>query len=263
MSMIFALMTTFMAPVVVLMWLLIKKKAKSVLFLFLIGAMAFFAGYIVLVVPLEFFVFSKEAYNTFAQNHFYLSSLISTLDLSLAMVVPAIVFMYIIKPGGITFNRCIAFSVGYYGIYNAYSYGIKYITNFTLMESIQNDTLADKYPNASAESLEEITKSITDASAFQYLAEGTKHVLLYAIGMAIVLSVVLGMINKKIVPVALKMFGYICVWIYAYNIVEHYIHPAAAIPVIVVGVIPAILTIKKISKNPKDVMIKPEAMQML
>ena len=262
-SMVFALMTTFMAPVVVLMWLLIKKKARNALFLFLIGAMSFFAGYIVLVVPLEFFVFSKDAYQTFADKYYYLSGLISALDLSVAMVVPVIVFIYILKPGGITFNRCIGFSMGYYGIYNTYTYGIKYITNFTLIESIQNDTLAKKYPDASAESLMEIQESVTEVSAFKYLAEGAKQGVLYIIGIAIVLSIVYGIINKKIVPIALKMFGYMFAWMYAYNLVEHYIHSAVTIPVMIVGAIPAILIVKKISKNPKDVMIKPETMQML
>lgn len=263
MSMFFALMSTFMVPVVVLMWLLIKKKARSVLFLFLIGAMSFFAGYIVLVVPFDFFIFSKEGFVAFAEKYKYISALINAVDFGLAVMVAMIVFMYILKPGGITFNRTIAYATGFFGIYNIYAYGIQYISKFTMMESIQNGTLADKYPNASKESIEQMTEEITGASFLQYLAESVRHIVFLIIGMAIALAVVYGIIHKKIVPAALKMFGYIVVCYYLYEVVEHYVHPGVTIPVMALAVIPAILIIKKISKNPKDVMVKPEAMQML
>ena len=262
-SMIFALMTTFMVPVIVLMWLLIKKKAKSVLFLFLIGAMSFFAGYILLVVPFEFFIFSKEAFTEFASKYNFVASLITAFDFGVAVMVAMVVFIYILKPGGITFNRMVAYAVGFFGIYNMYSYGIKYITKFTMIESIQNDTLAEKYPDASAESLAQIKEDVLSVSSLEYIAQGVRHVALMIIGSAIAVTIVYAIINKKIVPAALKMFGYIVGACYAYDVVEHYVHPGATIPVMIVAVIPAILIIKKFAKNPKEVMIKPEAMQML
>lgn len=263
MSMIFALMTTFMAPVMVLMWLLVKKKAKSVLFLFLIGVMSFFAGYILLVVPFDFFVFSKEAFTEFATKYNFLTSLITAVDFGLAVTIAMVVFMYILKPGGITFNRTVAYAMGFFGIYNMYSFGIKYISNFMMLESIQNDTLEQKYPNASQEALLDMKKKITDASAFQYISEGIRHAMFLIVGTALALTLVYGIIHKKIVPAALKMLGYIIGCYYVYEVVEHYIHPGVAIPVMVAISIPAIMIIKRFAKNPKDVMIKPEAMQML
>ena len=263
MSMILALMTTFMVPVAVLMWLLIKKKAKSVLFLFLIGAMSFFAGYILLVVPFEFFVFSKEAFIEFANQYKLIAALITAVDFGLAVIASMVSFIYILKPGGITFNRMVAYAIGYFGIYNMYSFGIKYISKFTMIESIQNDTLAEKYPDASAETLAQIKEDILGVSSVQYIAESVRHAALLTIGSAVALTIVYGIIQKKIVPAALKMLGYVIGCCYAYDIVGHYVHLGATIPVMLVAIIPAIIIIKKFAKNPKDVMIKPEAMQML
>lgn len=262
-SMVFALMTTFMVPVVVLMWLLVKKKAKSVLFLFLIGAMSFFAGYILLVVPFDFFIFSKETFTEFADKYNFISSLIIAVDFGLAVIISMVAFMYILKPGGITFNRTVAYAMGFMGIYNMYSFGIKYISKFTMLESIQNDTLAEKYPNASPESLAQMKEEITGASSFLYIAEAVRHVAFLTIGAGIALAIVYGIIQKKIVPEVLKMLGYMIGCYYVYEVSSHYIHPAVAIPVMVVATIPAVLIIKKFAKNPKEVMIKPEAMQML
>ena len=262
-SMVFALMTTFMVPVVVLMWLLVKKKAKSVLFLFLIGAMSFFAGYILLVVPFDFFIFSKEAFTEFADKYNFISSLITAVDFGLAVIISMVVFMYILKPGGITFNRTVAYAMGFIGIYNIYSFGIKYISKFTMIESIQNDTLAEKYPNASAESLAQMKEDIIGVSSFQYIAEGVRHMAFLVIGAGVALAIVYGIIQKKIVPAALKMLGYVVGCYYVYEVIEHYVHPAVAIPVMVVATVPAVLIIKKFAQNPKEVMIKPEAMQML
>ena len=263
MSMIFALMTTFMAPVVVLMWLLIKKKAKSVLFLFLIGIMSFFAGYIALFLPFDFFIYSKEPFTKFATDYYFAAWVINSFNLGVSVIVAMVVFIYILKPGGITFNRTVAYATGFFGIYNMYSFGIRYISNFMLMESIQNDTLAEKYSNATEEALQEMERIVTEASPFQYISEGMRHVMFLVIGVAVALTLDYGIIQKKIVPAALKMLGYVTGSAYLFGVISHYIHPGATIPFTVVACIPAILIIKKFAKNPKEVMIKPEAMQML
>jgi hypothetical protein len=123
--------------------------------------------------------------------------------------------------------------------------------------------LSEKYPNATEEALQEMERIVTETSPFQYISEGMRHVMFLVIGVAVALTLVYGIIQKKIVPAALKMLGYIIGCYYVYEVVEHYIHPGVAIPVMVAISIPAIMIIKRFAKNPKDVMIKPEAMQML
>ncbi len=261
-SMTFALMTTFIVPVVVLMWLLVKKRAKSVLMLFAIGAMSFFAGHLALVVPLDFFIFSKEAFSDFSENYYYLAGLIRALDTTFAMLVAIIGFMYILKPGGINFNRCISYAVGFFGLYNIYNYGIKYISKITILDAINAGTLEENYPDAGKDTLDKMVEEITNDSPLYYVAEGLEHCFMIIVGLSIVFAIVYGMANKKIVPAALSSLGYLLVWNYARLLLGHYTHPIIALLVIIALTLPAVYVIKKISQRPKDVMIKPESMQM-
>lgn len=245
----------FVAPVVILMWLMLMRKAKNALFLFLIGLFAFIAGYLVLALPLKLIVTERSFYKEFQASHRILAQLLPSIDYATMVVGAILAFLIIMKSGGITFNRCLAFSVGFAGLSNIYFYGISYYTRLNIALNMKDGELAKHYPKASAEEIKKLEDSVTSLKTSGMIALTVRELVYFVIIAAIVTALVYSVIVKKMVRITAAAFAYVFVFDFINEL-----NSIAGIIISVIMAVPAFILLYKINKEPKKVMIKPESM---
>lgn len=245
----------FVTPVVILMWLMLMRKAKNALFLFLIGILAFIGGYLVLALPVRLAVTQRDFYKQYQASHRVVAQLLPSFDYALMVVGTILIFLLIMKSGGITFNRCLAFSVGYAGLSNIYFYGISYYTLLNIAMNMKDGTLAKHYPKASADEIKKLEDSVTSLSVPGICAITVRELVFFIITAAVVTALVYAVIIKKPVRITAAAFAYVFVFDLINSLTE-----VTAMIVSLIMAVPAFLLLYKINKEPKKVMIKPESM---
>lgn len=250
---LFVVTISFFVPVVILMWLMIKRHAKMIIYMLLFGVFARIPGLIVQTIVL----YGLDSIDGYTNIGFAVRSIINNTVYAAVCVVSIAVLLMILKKNGLTYNRAWTIAVGYSALDVIVATGLSYMMKMMNIALINDGSIYTKYGAAEAASL---VKDINNLTIGDCVNDAFGAVITIFISALCIIVLLYGLAKAKLLQAALISFFVIFIYRTGDSLITEYLgnKPACAFKLIVfIGIIG---TMFRLQKNEKEMMIKPESM---
>lgn len=240
----------FFTPMLLLMWLMAKRRAKRVIFMLLFGV---FARLACLIVQFP----ASKILNEISAIGDMGSLLITQTIFGVTTVLVLWGMLRLLKKDGLNYNRVFTISLGFSALEVMVGTGMAYIARLMSIVSIQDGSIYEMYGSEEAAQIIDDIDSIGVIGAMMDASSAITTIFLMA---AVILIVLFSMAKNKMKTI----FPILMCGVVVKNIVSALIKLGTLgvlsiiFDLIVLGF--SIVTIMKMMKIEKEIMIKPESM---
>ncbi len=242
--------TCFFTPMLLLMWIMAKRRAKRVIFMLLFGVLARVACLIVQ------FPASKILSASLGEDNL-VSLIITQAIFGVATVLVMFGTLKILKKDGLNYNRVFTISLGYSALEVMVGTGMTYIARLMSVVSIQDGSIYEMYGNEQAAQIIDDINSIGISGAIMDSASALATIFLSVALMMCILYAMAKNRSGKVIPLA-------CVGVLVKYTVSSLLKwsnlEVVSIIFDMVIVFISIFILIKLMKIEKEIMIKPKSM---
>ena len=250
-AMVVTIAVCFVTPAIVLAWLMIKKRARRMVIMFVFGAMARIAA-IIIQLPVITMLNSLDGYTDMAK---YIQIIISNIIYAGTVVLAITVLLQVIRKNGLNYNRAWTIFVGAAAVDMIVGTGISYFAKMTLATSINDGSIYNTYDNA-----EELVKGVNSITVSFCMADAVSAIATIFVSAAATLLILYGISNKKLEKTLSVVFAMEYINLVGGGIISTYTNPVFAMIFEFIMIVINLYVIIRISKKVDKLVIKPASM---
>lgn len=252
-GMFLAITICFFTPVVVLMWLLLKRHAKRMIYMLMFGVIAR-VGVLFVQTFITFCLDSVDGYQKMSKAVLFL---VNDALYSVIVVCAIYVILTLIRNDGLTFNRVVTMSVGFSTLGMIAGTGLSYFTKITNVVDINNGSIYSKYGENGAQ---KIIDAITADTFLSCITDSYTTIAVMAVCSLCFVVVLYGMAKDKMRHAV--SFTILCIFIQRFftdSFVE-YTNDVIVLLFDTLIIVSCLYVLVSIGKKEKEIMIKPRSM---
>ena len=255
-GMLLAITICFFAPAAILFWLMVKKRTKMVLFMLIFGAITRIAGLIVQA----FLVYCLDNIDGYMQMHLAIRIIISNIIYALIAVMTLAGLLLLLKKNGLTYARAWTISVGYSALEVMLGIGMSYSMKLINYAKIKDGSINDEYTK---EQVAKLTEEISNTTFLGSINDGYGAVLTIIITALCVVLLLYGLSKDKLSNAITVTGAIIFVYQTVDKLVTTYAGNIASCVVKTLVLVAVLIVMKKLSAKEKEMMIKPQSMNVV
>ena len=240
----------FFTPMLLLMWLMAKRRAKRVIFMILFGVLARVAC---LIVQFP----ASNILNKVLGEDALMSLIITQAIFGIATVLIMFGTLKILKKDGLNYNRVFTISIGFSALEVMVGTGMTYIARLMSIVSIQDGSIYEMYGNEQATQIIDDINSVGVSGAIMDLASVLATIFLSAAVMVLLLYI---MAKNKMSSIFLVLITGVLIKYIISALLKWADFEIISIIFDLVIVVLSIIILKKLMKMEKEIMIKPKSM---
>lgn len=240
----------FFTPLAVIAWLMVKRKAKRIVFMLVFGVTSRAIG-LIIQVPLLLMLGQIDG---FTELPFWIYSTITGLVSAVVGVVGICIVLFLIKKNGLNYNRAATIGTGFAAVDIIVGTGMSYLAKLMLIPQIKDGSIYDNYSKDQSMTL------IDSITATSCIADALCVVVTMAVAILILLLLVYGMANGKFSNMVSISFAIECAYMILKSVVAHYFGIIVGIVVLVIMLIISVAGLVIMTRRQENMVIKPESM---